>query len=163
MVSNSIPFPWVVRLTRSELTEHRISQDMEDSPHVYNQRRDIWDAGVLMIQMLMGLDAISRYSSVWSALEALKDREYFSSSSCPLRCPSSNLCFLSLFPLVQLSNSLQAVISSMFDQSKKTTITCSQVILKLKGIALETLPSLEKIMLPGKSSHTEGLSIDPRS
>lgn len=53
----------------------RISQDTEDSPHVYSQRRDIWDAGVLMIQMLMGIDVMSRYVSVWSALEALGTRK----------------------------------------------------------------------------------------
>ncbi|KAG8885633.1 hypothetical protein FRB98_001726 [Tulasnella sp. 332] len=111
-----------------------ISQDMEDSPHVYSQRRDIWDAGILMIQMLMGFDVISRYASVWSALEAL--------------------------PTFEVPKPLYAIISSMFDQSKKSAITCAQLIHKLKNMPLSSPSEGQTIFIPqGPSSPTSPVAM----
>lgn len=53
----------------------RLSRDAEDSPHVYNQRRDIWDAGIIMLQMLFGVDVVTQYPAIWNAVDALVARK----------------------------------------------------------------------------------------
>ncbi|KAG8905299.1 hypothetical protein FRB99_000272 [Tulasnella sp. 403] len=85
-----------------------LSRDAEDLPHVYNQRRDIWDAGIVMLQMLLGIDVMSQYPSVSNALDALHS--------------------------LPISGSLHLTLASMFDQSRRVSLSCSELIMKLKEI-----------------------------
>ncbi|KAG8989771.1 hypothetical protein FRB90_002076, partial [Tulasnella sp. 427] len=93
-----------------------LSRDAEDSPHVYNQRRDIWDAGIIMLQMLFGVDVMTQYPAVWNAVDALV--------------------------ALPITDSLRTTIANMFDQTKKNGLTCSELIAKLKEAARER-PSSE--------------------
>ncbi|KAG8917848.1 hypothetical protein FRC00_013148, partial [Tulasnella sp. 408] len=92
-----------------------LSRDAEDSPHVYNQRRDIWDAGIIMLQMLFGVDVVMQYPAIWNAVDALV--------------------------ALPITDSLRTTIAMMFDQTKKNGLTCSELIAKFKEAARERPPS----------------------
>ena len=44
---------------------------MEHAPSLYTQQRDIWDVGVLLLQMILGLNVMEMYPTVGDAIEAL--------------------------------------------------------------------------------------------
>lgn len=65
--------------------------------------------------------------------------------------PSKDVC-IDIDPIVSLCaveipKPLYAIISSMFDQSKKSTITCAQLIQKLNNMSPGTPPDGQTIIL----------------
>lgn len=103
---------------------------MEDAPHLFNQRRDIWEAGIILLQMIAGVDVMSTYATPYIALEHL-------STGLP-RSPC-HLLWLMFFEV--LSESLRRVMFMMFDQSKKVHPTCADLIGRFKDAAKDLLSS----------------------
>ena len=42
----------------------RLSPDEIDSPHSYSAKRDMWNAGLLLIQLLLGPSSLGKYPNL---------------------------------------------------------------------------------------------------
>lgn len=49
-------------------SRYRLPKDALDSPLVYTRSRDIHSVGIVLLQMLSGLDVMERYPDVYEAL-----------------------------------------------------------------------------------------------
>jgi eukaryotic translation initiation factor 2-alpha kinase 4 len=61
----------------TSLTLPRMSKDASDSPLVFTRGRDIHAAGIVLLQMLMGLDVIDRYPNVHEALRNCENYDMY--------------------------------------------------------------------------------------
>ncbi|KAG8961816.1 hypothetical protein FRC03_004923 [Tulasnella sp. 419] len=114
------------------------SREVEDTPHIYNQRRDIWDLGILTLQMLLGLNIMTRFATVGGAVESLNE--------------------------VSLPDSLRDVINTMFDQTKRSNSTVSLLIKRLKEATTETPRDRERRRISFEDPRTPtAVSIPGRS
>jgi translation initiation factor 2-alpha kinase 4 len=70
---DEIPDSWSVstyylRHMPPKLISYRLGPDELNNPYAYSAKRDMWQAGLLMVQMLFGYGALTRFSSLHALL-----------------------------------------------------------------------------------------------
>ncbi|KAF9561509.1 other/PEK/GCN2 protein kinase [Agrocybe pediades] len=95
-----------------------LSRDIDDSPLTYTRFRDIHDAGVVLFQMLLGLDVCEKY---YDPVEAIHK-----SSISPILARQAKI---------------------MLDASKKNAVSCSAIIAGLNGV-IQSSPVTAKAVTP---------------
>lgn len=97
-------------------------------PLHYTRNRDLWNVGIVLLQMLFGLDVMTRYTSFTDVLD---------------RSASFHLCdawMADRFHVADFPNALRNVATAMFEPSKKQPWSCMRILeeLRLATFALPT-------------------------
>jgi translation initiation factor 2-alpha kinase 4 len=64
-----------------QISDGWLSREMKDSALLYTKRRDIHNVGIILLQMLMGLDVTERYSDVQEAIHSCELVSFIDRSS----------------------------------------------------------------------------------
>ena len=60
---------WMVVSRRFAEDVYRFSPDELESPYTYSPKRDIWHVGLVLLQMLFGMEVLGRFPTVKTVLE----------------------------------------------------------------------------------------------
>ena len=76
MVRNSSLLPRVLKESNGHLPR-RLSKDVLDSPLEYTKARDLHDAGIVLLQMVLGKDVMVHYNDYHTALSTGNYKSFF--------------------------------------------------------------------------------------